>query len=126
MKKSAAVFSLIFLNLAAVLLNTSIFVFLFLLPFNMFWTLLIGAALLVGHTALSVRLYKRINRRYGVSEGRYAAYAALPAAAVSVPASVVMLVFGQNQQTVPLGWIAALTMTVYSAVYFAVLRWWLF
>lgn len=124
MKKDTAIVLLIVPNTIITLSVGAALILLYFPLRNMFLTALAGVGLLSGQIALSVRVYKRLNCRYGISARRYAVYAAMPAAALSVLANIVMYIIEQNY-IVPVGWIVTLIMSVYSAVYLVVLIWWI-
>ncbi len=120
MKKNTATVLLVFLNTVITLLIGASLVFLYTLLRYVSFTALVGVGLLFAQTALSVHVYKRFDRRYGISMKRYVLYVAVPAAALSVLALIV-LSFIERPYIIPLRWICALAMVIYSVTYLIVL-----
>ena len=115
MKKNTATVLLVFLNTVITLLIGASLVFLYTLLRYVSFTALVGVGLLFGQT-----VYKRFDRRYGISMKRYVLYVAVPAAALSVLALIV-LSYIERPYIIPLRWICALAMVIYSVTYLIVL-----
>lgn len=118
MAKNTAVVLLIFLNIVITLLIGSALMFLYIHLLYIFLAAFVGVGLLFGQTALSLRAYKLFNSRYGFSERRYVLYAALPAAALSLLANIVMNI---RYTYITPEWVGRQIVTVYAAAYLLVL-----
>lgn len=118
MNKTTATVLLAFSNILVTLVIGLTITYLFI-PLD-FFAALIGIVFLVRHAALSIDVYKRFDRRYGISARRYVLYAALPSAVLSVLGIIVMYIVESNYITHP-GLICAVGIAAYSLVNLIVL-----
>lgn len=125
MKKSYAIILLaVFGNLITSLIGAALILLSIPLRYG-FLVAFAGVGFLAGHTALSVRMYKRFKQRYGVSAGWYVVYAALPAAALNILGHIAIYIYIRMSDECSdrslIGWIYTLVTAIYSAVYLIVL-----
>lgn len=118
MAKHTTIVLLIFLNTVITLLIGAALKVLYIHLLYMFLAAFAGVGLLFGQIALSLRTYKLFNSRYGISVKRYVLYAALPAAALSLLANIVMNI---RYTYITPEWIGRQIVTVYAAAYLIVL-----
>lgn len=123
MKKSTAIVLLVVLgNLITSLIGVAL-ILLFIPLRHMFLVAFAGVGFLAGHTALSVRMYKRFKQRYGVLAGWYVVYAAVPAAALNILGHIAIYICMSAEYSYRslIGCIHTLVTAIYSAVYLIVL-----